>query len=130
MLTWERPAPARQGDRGERPSFMGTNGLITDRLVGPALPSEYRVLGFDDLVRAGQRCDPEKLAKELATEHPVVFQLLVSAFELRRPTVIRRRLCDVQASEQIGPEIGHPPSVSQILGVENVILGPIRSSWR
>jgi hypothetical protein len=48
--------------------------------------------------------------------------LLVPALEFCCPVVVRRRRGDVQAFEQIGPEIGHSLSVSQILGAENVIL--------
>jgi hypothetical protein len=106
------------------------DSLVADRFIGSALAGEDRVLGFDGFLRTGQRCDPEELAEQLTTEHPVVLQLLIPAVVLCGHAVAGRGLGDVQAAEQIGPEIGHPLSVSQILGAENVILRPIKPSWR
>ena len=51
------------GDRGEGPTLVRKRRLVADGFVGPALPREHRVLGFDGLIRAGQRRDPEKLAE-------------------------------------------------------------------
>ncbi len=70
---------------------MRKRRLVADRFVGPAFPREHRVLGFDGLIRAGQRCDPEKLAEKLATEHPVVLELLIPALEYACTVAVRRR---------------------------------------
>ena len=69
------------------------------------------------VVRVAQRCDPQKLREQLATEHPVVLQFLVTAL-----VFVGAPRGDLETVEQILPEIGHPPSVSQLLSDENLIL--------
>ncbi|HXB85595.1 hypothetical protein [Mycobacterium sp.] len=60
---------------------MVARGLVVDRVVGSAFSREDRVQRFDGLVRARQACGADELPKELATEQPVVIQLLVNALE-------------------------------------------------
>src|SRR3954453_6809531 len=97
---------------------MVAGGVVADRLVGPAFAREHRMLGFDGLVRAHRRRDLDELAEELSTEHAVVFQALIAALELGDalfPGALRRRRVEIEAREQIRPEMGHALSVSRIL---------------
>ena len=97
---------------------MVAGGAVVDRLVGPAFACEHRVLGFDGLVRTDRRRDLDELAEELSAEHAVVFQPLIAALELGDalvPGALRRHRVEIEAREQIRPEIGHALSVSLIL---------------
>jgi len=47
------------------------------------------------------------LAQQLATEQPMVFELLVTAIEQRDPRIDRRLGLEFEARRQIDPEIGH-----------------------
>ena len=80
------------------------------------------MLRFDFLVPAGCRCDSDELGEQLPTEHTVVLQLLIAAFELGyvdagalASGVPRWHRLGIKAREQIGPEIGHSLSVSLVL---------------
>ena len=90
---------------------MVANRLVKDRFVGAALAGENRMQRLDGLVGANQARGLDELAEQLATEQPVVLQLLVAAFEhrdIRLPIgAARRRGRQFKALEQIGPEIGH-----------------------
>jgi hypothetical protein len=119
--------PGDDRDCGKGSAFVLQRRVVVDRLIGSALPHENRVLGFHRLIRTGQRRDAEELPEDLAAEHPVIFQLLIPALEYVRIAVSRRCRGDVQTRKQIGPEIGHSPSVSQILVVENLVLS---ARWR
>ena len=101
---------------------MVAGGAVVDRLVGPAFAREHRVLGFNGLIRTDRRRDLDELAEELSAEHAVVFQALVTAFELGYVLAgaflsgaPRRHRIEIKASEEIGPEIAHSLSVSPIL---------------
>jgi hypothetical protein len=85
--------------------------VVFDGLVGPALAGEDRVKRLDRLLRAHQRSRTDELGEELTTEHSVVFEVLITGGEV----VSRPRGADVQAREQVGPKLGHPLSVSEIL---------------
>jgi len=98
------------------------SGLVSNRFVGAAFAREHRVLGFDCLVRTSCRRDSDELAEKLPAEHAVVFQALVTAFELGYVLAgaflsgaPRRHRIEIKASEEIGPEIAHSRSVSPIL---------------
>ncbi len=71
----------RQG--AERPAFVLTSHLVSDRLVGTALPGEHRMQRLDGLLRARQLSCADELSEELATEEPVVLEALVRALENR-----------------------------------------------
>jgi hypothetical protein len=85
--------------------------VVFDGLLGPTLPGEDRVQRLDRLARADERRRADELGEKLATEHSVVFEALIAGGEV----VSRPRGADVQAREQVGPELGHPLSVSEIL---------------
>ena len=88
--------PGDDRDCGEGSSFVLQRRVVADRLVGSALPHENRVLGFDRLIRTGQRRDAEELPEDLAAEHPVIFQLLIPALEYVRIAVPRQCRGDVE----------------------------------
>jgi len=109
-------------------------GSVSNGFVGPALTSEHRVLGFDVLVRTGQAGDSEELAEDLPAENAVVIELLIAALELGHVVAgallsgaPRRHRMKIKACEEIGPEIGHSVSVSQILQLRE---SNSRASWR
>ena len=61
---------------------------------------------------------PDELSKQLAAEHSVALQLLAGAVEGRGVDGIGSLvgpIVQIQATDQVGPEIGHAASVSKIL---------------
>ena len=57
--------------------------LIEDGPVGTSLARENRVHGLDGLLGARETRDLDELTEQLATEQPVVLELLVAALEDR-----------------------------------------------
>jgi hypothetical protein len=87
------------------------NRLVRDGFVGASLAGENRVQRLDGLVGANQAGGLDELAEQLAPEQPVVLQLLVAADERRDIQlpigVARWPGRELEALEQIGPQIGH-----------------------
>ena len=52
-------------------------------------------------------CGPDELSQKLATEQSVIVQLLVSALEDQHVGLLAVSAAQLQATQQIGPEIGH-----------------------
>ena len=112
-LVASTPRSLSRGDRQgrERAALVVPYRLVGDRFVGAPLAGENRVQRFDGLVGADQAGGLDELAEQLAAEQPVVLELLVAAFEhrdVRLPIGAARRLGrEIEALEQIGPQIGH-----------------------
>jgi hypothetical protein len=60
----------------------GSEKLVSNGFVGPALAREHHMLGFDGLARTSRRRDSDELAEELPAEHAVILQPLIAALEL------------------------------------------------
>lgn len=101
---------------------MVAGRLVLDGFVRPSFSRKHGVLRLDCLVRTSCGCDSNELGEELAAEHSVVFQSLVATFEPRTISCVapvtgalRRHRAELEALQQIGPEIGHSASVSHVL---------------
>jgi hypothetical protein len=60
----------------------GSEKLVSNGFVGPALAREHHMLGFDGLARTSRRRDSDELVEELPAEHAVILQPLIAALEL------------------------------------------------
>ncbi len=73
---------------------------------------------LDALGRARGFGGADELAEDLAAEQPMVFEVLVAAFENDRSGSfrrVRRRVgAEIETGEKIVPEIGHVASVSEL----------------
>jgi hypothetical protein len=84
--------------------------LVLDRVVGPAFFREHRMQRFDRFVGTDHGRGTDELRQELAAKQPVVIQLLVSVLEHRdvlRVGPLAVLGTQLQAAQQIGPEVGH-----------------------
>lgn len=105
--------------RRERPALGVARDVVLHRIDCPAFTREHGVQRFDAFIRTAHARGLDELAEELSAEQPVVLQLLIGTLERRRvgfgslPGSVGAQ---IQAAEQVRPQIRHSASVSQVLG--------------